>query len=143
MNPLIRSVISKSYSPMGKFSVSISRSFHSMIPNRSLGDFQPTSTPSPPKLPEEDQEEFERLQKVANSQVIIEEYNNEGNPDAAYSKSNPNIKETTDIGNFPSYFATIPEFEGDVNPKTGEVGGPKQDPLRHGDYSFNGRVTDF
>lgn len=36
-----------------------------------------------------------------------------------------------------------PEFEGDVNPKTGEVGGPKNDPLRHGDYSFNGRVTDF
>lgn len=35
------------------------------------------------------------------------------------------------------------EFEGDVNPKTGEVGGPKQDPLKHGDYSFNGRCTDF
>lgn len=39
-----------------------------------------------------------------------------------------------------------PEFEGDVNPKTGEVGGPKNEPLRwgsHSDYSFNGRVTDF
>jgi hypothetical protein len=39
-----------------------------------------------------------------------------------------------------------PEFEGDVNPKTGEVGGPKNDPLRwgeRGDWSFNGRVTDF
>lgn len=37
-----------------------------------------------------------------------------------------------------------PEFEGDVNPKTGEVGGPKNDPLRwNGDWSYNGRVTDF
>ena len=39
-----------------------------------------------------------------------------------------------------------PEFEGEVNPKTGEVGGPKNEPLRwgaRGDWSFNGRVTDF
>ncbi|CAO2650881.1 Nn.00g091780.m01.CDS01 [Neocucurbitaria sp. VM-36] len=39
-----------------------------------------------------------------------------------------------------------PEFEGDVNPKTGEVGGPKNEPLRwgvQGDWSYNGRVTDF
>ena len=39
-----------------------------------------------------------------------------------------------------------PEFEGDTNPKTGEVGGPKNNPLRwgvNGDWSYNGRVTDF
>ncbi|CAK7226046.1 hypothetical protein SCUCBS95973_006071 [Sporothrix curviconia] len=39
-----------------------------------------------------------------------------------------------------------PEFDGDRNPKTGEVGGPKNEPLRwgsSGDWSFNGRVTDF
>lgn len=37
-----------------------------------------------------------------------------------------------------------PEFEGDTNPLTGEVGGPKNDPLRwKGDWSYNGRVTDF
>ena len=37
-----------------------------------------------------------------------------------------------------------PEFEGDVNPKTGEVGGPKNEPLRWaGDWSYNGRATDF
>ena len=35
------------------------------------------------------------------------------------------------------------EFEGNVNPKTGEVNGPKQEPLKHGDWSFGGRVTDF
>lgn len=39
-----------------------------------------------------------------------------------------------------------PEFDGDKNPKTGEVGGPKNEPLRwggDGDWSYNGRVTDF
>lgn len=37
-----------------------------------------------------------------------------------------------------------PEFEGNTNPQTGEVGGPKNDPLRwKGDWSYNGRVTDF
>lgn len=108
--------------------------------------FQPSTMPSPMPLPEEDQKEFEKLQKIANSQVAIEEYNSQvddATDNTILSESGPNLKQTTDIGNFPSYFATIPEFEGDVNPKTGEVGGPKQDPLRHGDYSFNGRVTDF
>ncbi|EXJ89687.1 hypothetical protein A1O3_02754 [Capronia epimyces CBS 606.96] len=39
-----------------------------------------------------------------------------------------------------------PEFEGDVNPKTGEVGGPKNEPLRWGpagEWTYNGRTTDF
>ena len=39
-----------------------------------------------------------------------------------------------------------PEFEGEKNPKTGEIGGPKNEPLRWGgnvDWSYNGRVTDF
>ena len=39
-----------------------------------------------------------------------------------------------------------PEFDGDVNPKTGEVGGPKNEPLRWGaagEWSYNGRTTDF
>lgn len=36
-----------------------------------------------------------------------------------------------------------PEFEGEVNPKTGEVGGPKRDPFGAGnsDWQFGGRVT--
>ncbi|KAL8772409.1 MAG: hypothetical protein Q9209_002360 [Squamulea sp. 1 TL-2023] len=39
-----------------------------------------------------------------------------------------------------------PDFEGERNPTTGEVGGPKNEPLRWGggvDWSYNGRVTDF
>ncbi|KAK3822164.1 MAG: hypothetical protein JOS17DRAFT_753970 [Linnemannia elongata] len=35
------------------------------------------------------------------------------------------------------------EFQGDTNPTTGEVGGPKREPVRFGDWSFKGRVTDF
>ncbi|KIY01494.1 uncharacterized protein Z520_03046 [Fonsecaea multimorphosa CBS 102226] len=39
-----------------------------------------------------------------------------------------------------------PEFEGERNPKTGEVGGPKNEPLRwgpSGEWTYNGRATDF
>lgn len=101
-------------------------------------------TPAPPKLPKEEQEEFEQLQKIANSQAAIDEYNQSIADDNTKESINSPLLSKNDIGNFsPEFFKTIPEFEGDVNPKTGERGGPKQDPLRHGDYSFNGRVTDF
>ncbi|RLV95988.1 Succinate dehydrogenase assembly factor 4 mitochondrial [Spathaspora sp. JA1] len=104
-------------------------------------------SPGPPKLPKEQQEEFERLQNIANSQIAIEEYNDslkEGNtedtPEGVDFKA-PALQ--SDIGSI-AYLKTIPEFEGEINPKTGEVGGPKQDPLKHGDeWSYNGRVIDF
>lgn len=36
------------------------------------------------------------------------------------------------------------EFEGEKNPGTGEVGGPKgKEPTRFGDWEKNGRTTDF
>ena len=36
------------------------------------------------------------------------------------------------------------EFEGDQNPNTGEVGGPKgKEPTRFGDWEKNGRISDF
>ncbi|CCK69292.1 Sdh8p KNAG_0C01780 [Huiozyma naganishii CBS 8797] len=100
--------------------------------------------PSPPKLPREEQEEFERLQKVAHSQNTIRAHNARVTGDTTKESLNSAVLTKNDIGAFsPEYRKTIPEFEGDVNPKTGEVGGPKQDPLKHGDWSFNGRVTDF
>lgn len=100
-------------------------------------------TPSPPKLPKEQQEEFEKLQRIANSQAAIDEFN--AKVQEADNSNSDDTASKTDIGGFhPQYFKTVPEFEGDVNPVTGERGGPKQDPLRHGnDWSFNGRVTDF
>ncbi|KAK8092065.1 hypothetical protein PG997_002426 [Apiospora hydei] len=59
----------------------------------------------------------------------------------------PTIEEEGTVQpNVPLRKGAPPEFEGETNPKTGEVGGPKNEPLRWGaagDYSFNGRVTDF
>lgn len=98
----------------------------------------------PVPLPKEEQEEFEKLQRLANSQAAIDEYNKSvtlGKSQGDDPDNSPqNLK--TDIGGFQNN-KIIPEFEGDVNPKTGEIGGPKQDPIKHGDWSFNGRVTDF
>lgn len=103
--------------------------------------FSPEEMPSPPKLPKDQQEEFEKLQKIANSQAAIDDYNSKIAGEKSTSTA-PDIK--TDIGGFStSYLKTIPEFEGDVNPQTGERGGPKQDPLKYNDWAFNGRVTDF
>ncbi|KAK7684857.1 hypothetical protein QCA50_012106 [Cerrena zonata] len=99
-------------------------------------------TPSPPKLPKEQQEEFEKLQRIANSQAAIEEFNKQNAESGLVSSNLAGDVEAqqmkTDIGRFNQYFKTVPEFEGDVNPATGERGGPKQDPLKHGnDWSFN------
>ncbi|GEQ68466.1 hypothetical protein JCM33374_g2134 [Metschnikowia sp. JCM 33374] len=100
-------------------------------------------TPSPPKLPREQQEEFEALQKLANSQAAIDEYNRQIREEGAASSDISTSSSDTDVGVTTQYFKTIPEFEGERNPVTGEIGGPKQDPLKHNDWSFNGRVTDF
>lgn len=36
------------------------------------------------------------------------------------------------------------DFEGEVNPRTGEIGGPKgKEPTRFGDWEKNGRISDF
>lgn len=36
------------------------------------------------------------------------------------------------------------EFEGEKNPETGEIGGPKgKEPTRFGDWEKNGRTSDF
>ncbi|BFZ53229.1 hypothetical protein PYCC9005_000252 [Savitreella phatthalungensis] len=93
----------------------------STVPSRApqaKTDFQPPA-PAPPSLPKEDQAEWRKLQKSA-------------------EERSQQVYFHPDVRRKPQ-----PEFEGDRNPVTGEVGGPKNDPLRHGDYSFGGRVTDF
>ncbi|KGR01491.1 hypothetical protein MEQ_01654 [Candida albicans P87] len=105
-------------------------------------DFQP----GPPRLPKEQQEEFEKLQSIANSQIAIEEYNDQiAQQQAEGSTQEPKAPiVNSEIGSFSS-LKLVPDFEGDVNPKTGERGGPKQEPLKHtkDEWSFNGRVIDF
>ncbi|KAI0855042.1 DUF1674-domain-containing protein [Xylaria cubensis] len=118
--------------------------------------------PSPPRLPPSEQAEFERLQRTANTQVGF----NATSTPAEFSSPSPTSSQTNPSNSANASSSTIterevesegglstplrkgapPEFEGEVNPRTGEVGGPKNEPLRWGaggDYSYNGRVTDF
>lgn len=131
------------------------------------------NSPSPPRLPADQQAEFERLQRAAEAALSSHTTISSDSPlttsrhvstpsDSNPGSSNPNSTQaqaatagetgtgTGDIsaGTFSGGVrkGAPPEFEGETNPKTGEVGGPKNEPLRWGsagDWSFNGRVTDF
>lgn len=98
--------------------------------------------PGPPKLPAEQQAEFERLQRDASVSQAFQPGADTASSDAA-AKTAEAPEEEVNQGIFRG---AKPEFKGDTNPKTGEVGGPKNEPLRwggQGDWSYNGRVTDF
>jgi hypothetical protein len=89
---------------------------------RTIVQFQ---RPGPPPLPADQQREFEELVRTANAPTI--DPSNALHPDARTPVQ--------------------PEFEGETNPFTGEVGGPKREPVRRwtdeGDWSYKGRVSDF
>lgn len=115
-----------------------------------------SSRPSPPKLPADQQAEFERLQRAAAVSSAFQESPSSPTPPstesprhttvASASAAAPAKTDDTTSLNQGLFRGAPPEFEGDTNPKTGEVGGPKNEPLRwggEGDWSYNGRVTDF
>jgi hypothetical protein len=85
----------------------------------------PFERPSPPRLPEHLQHEFERLQQEAESR-------HSGKVGADGRELHHDAREDK-----------AQEFEGERNPVTGEIGGPKTDPTKHGDWSFGGRASDF
>lgn len=97
---------------------------HRILPRYVLTQSRSMSTsfkqgPAPPALSAEQQKEWQELQKAAeekSQQVYF----------------HPDVRRKL-----------RPEFEGERNPITGESNGPKNDPLRHGDYSYGGRCTDF
>lgn len=127
--------------------------------------------PSPPRLPPKEQEEYERLQRSSTGAFSTPKTQPRTTPlAAAQSPSRPQINQSPaskDTSTEAQLDARVdasgkgeelhpdvrrgakPEFEGERNPKTGEVGGPKNEPLRwgsdanRGDWSYNGRVTDF
>jgi len=133
--------------------------------------------PSPPRLPKEEQEIFEALQRQSTGAFSTPRAPPKINqsPDSTPAEQSEAEAETAaraeKIGeegsqrSFKDEFNRVieargkgeelhpnvrrgakPEFEGDVNPKTGEVGGPKNDPLRWGsvsEWTYNGRATDF
>ena len=90
--------------------------------------------PAPPSLAREQQREYENLVRAAQAPLSIPTTNGEAEVDLAL---HPDARQPLKA-----------EFEGDVNPKTGEEGGPKREPVgkwadSDGDWSFKGRVTDF
>ncbi|KAJ3939147.1 uncharacterized protein N0V96_010589 [Colletotrichum fioriniae] len=148
------------------------------IPTRFSSTSAFSRGPAPPRLPADQQAEFERLQRQASVssafQHLVEEQpefpadasSTSADPSSspvgaeatttastseptttATATATPTIAATDEDTMHPNYVRGAPaEFEGDVNPRTGEVGGPKREPLRWGsggDWSYNGRVTDF
>ncbi|GJN87843.1 hypothetical protein Rhopal_000798-T1 [Rhodotorula paludigena] len=87
------------------------------------------SRPAPPALPPHLQREFEALVKRAQTPAA---------PGVDLAELEEGQEMHPDVVKRPK-----PEFEGDENPNTGERGGPKREPLVHGDWAYGGKVTDF
>lgn len=94
--------------------------------------------PSPPPLPHEQQREFEDLVRKVNQPASGVGASVEAKLAEAHASSETLDEIHPDARRLPPA-----EFEGDVNPATGEQGGPKIEPLKHGDWSYGGRITDF
>ncbi|KAL4899030.1 hypothetical protein BDW74DRAFT_164133 [Aspergillus multicolor] len=98
--------------------------------------------PAPPRLPEDEQKIFEQLQKQSTGAFSTPQVNQSPDSEPARVEASGDGEEL-----HPDAKPGLkPEFEGKKNPKTGEIGGPKNEPLRWGsggDWSYGGRVTDF
>ncbi|KZT62005.1 hypothetical protein CALCODRAFT_490554 [Calocera cornea HHB12733] len=92
----------------------------------------PLFRPSPPPLPAAEQREFEELVRAAAAGQSAPPPASSGSGQPEQPLLHPDARKKPRN-----------EFEGDVNPKTGEIGGPKIEPVRHNDWSYGGRVTDF
>ena len=131
--------------------------------------------PAPPRLPKAEQELYEQLQRsstgafstlkhvsiikpvpmtippntpTVQAQINQSPYSRTESPSIKDTSIDARVKATGDGEELhPDVRRGVkPEFEGERNPKTGEIGGPKNEPLRWGgevDWSYNGRVTDF
>jgi hypothetical protein len=165
------------------------RSYSVSSPHFAASGEQPSSSlfrpgPSPPRLPKEEQELFEKLQAQSTGAFSTPRSTPQINqsPDSSVveraaaeteinervsglSKAEQELSTGKGKNQFQEDYKKIieargkgeelhpnvrrgaePEFEGDVNPKTGEVGGPRNEPLRwgaSGEWSYNGRTTDF
>ena len=125
--------------------------------------------PAPPRLPKEEQDIFDQLQKQSTGAFSTPRQPPKINqsPNSSPSSPNPDGHATSlhtqratdedeavraDVKKGDELHPNVrrgspPEFEGDTDPRTGEVGGPKNNPIRwqqmQGDWSYNGRVSDF
>ena len=109
------------------------------------------STPSPNLSPEQEPASQEPQPWKANPQLDLSSRSRvqpASSEERSVAGSNPRVQATGEGDELHPDVrrGAQPEFEGERNPKTGEVGGPKNEPLRWGgkaDWSYNGRVTDF
>lgn len=101
------------------------RNIHATISRHNEGD-DTFAKPGPPPLPMKEQREFEKL--------VRENANKPQFQPASQANDDKH----------PQYRAKpVPEFQGDTNPNTGEVGGPKNDPLKwEREWSYGGRATE-
>lgn len=83
--------------------------------------------PGPPPLPAAEQKEFEELVKQTMTPMASTSADGEEK-----TEFHPDIRR-----------GPPPEFKGDRNPKTGENGGPKTEPVKWNEWSYGGRATDF
>ncbi|KAL5485497.1 hypothetical protein ACEPAI_8139 [Sanghuangporus weigelae] len=102
----------------------------------------PLNRPAPPPLPPKEQREFEELVRAAAAPASSSNANAKTALASEVSDLQARIGKGEEL--HPDARKPLsPEFEGDTNPVTGEIGGPKREPLRHGDWSYGGRLTDF
>ncbi|CAL5869848.1 uncharacterized protein PFLUO_LOCUS4079 [Penicillium psychrofluorescens] len=113
------------------------------IPRQAKNDHKPSNAfatgPAPPRLPKEEQEIFEELQRRSTGAFSTPQVNQSPQTEVKANGDGAELHPDAPAG-------LKPEFDGEKNPKTGEVGGPKNEPLRwgsEGDWSYGGRVTDF
>lgn len=87
-----------------------------------------TSRPGPPPLPRAQQREFEELLRRVNAPASAPAPGVQVEEEAAES---PEVE----LAMHPDFRKQPkPTFEGNVNPVTGEVGGPKREPVEYGAY---------
>lgn len=114
------------------------------------GDGNPFNRPAPPPLPPKEQREFEQLvkDKASESAGRLSFFLCCWGIFCLYclSTDSPQFKPISEGEVMHPQFRAKPkpDFEGDVNPETGEVGGPKKDPLSwKSEWAVAGRVYDF
>lgn len=132
MNPAIRSLVS-AFSRSTK-SPYLPACSSMLILNARRRISSNINRPAPPPLSREEQREFENLRRAAQAPFSVPTANGEAQVELAL---HPDAQQPLKA-----------EFEGNVNPRTGEEGGPKREPVgkcadSEGDWSFKGRVTDF
>ena len=105
--------------------------YHNRVLVRHSSSPPPYTRPGPPPLPSEQQREWTEL--IRQSQT----------PAASTSQTETEAQ----LQLHPDARRPIqPDFEGDTNPATGEIGGPKKEPLSWGatgEWTYGGRATDF